>query len=86
VDDPVVQFRYAQEIYGAARPPKYLMALDEGVHFEPFEDVPNVHDRAVVAATTAFWDAYLRDEPTARRRIVRAGTEPGLSTVTKQLP
>jgi dienelactone hydrolase len=83
--DPVVQFRYAEEIFAAAKPPKYLMALREGVHFEPFEDVPNPHDRAVVAATTAFWDAYLRGERDARREVVRAGTEPGESTVTARL-
>jgi predicted dienelactone hydrolase len=86
VGDPVVQFRYAEEIFAAARPPKYLMALQEGVHFEPFEDAPSPHDRAVVAATVAFWDAYLRDEPGARKRIARAGTEPGLSRVTQEVP
>jgi dienelactone hydrolase len=80
--DPVVPLSYAQDIYDQARPPKYLMALSQGVHFEPFEDVPNPHDAAVVATTIAFWDAYLGDEPGARRAIVRAGTEPGLSTVT----
>jgi dienelactone hydrolase len=85
VHDPVVTFSNAEDLYAVARPPKYLMALQEGVHFEPFEDVPNVHDRAVVAATTAFWDAYLSDEPGARRLVIGAGTEPGLSRVTARL-
>jgi dienelactone hydrolase len=86
VSDPVVQFHYAEEVFAAARPPKYLMALQRGVHFEPFEDAPSPHDRAVVGATVAFWDAYLRDERAARKRLVRAGTEPGLSTVTQEVP
>jgi hypothetical protein len=85
VNDPVVQFSSAEELYALAKPPKYLMALNEGVHFEPFEDVPNPHDGAVIAATTAFWNAYLRDQRSARRAVVRAGTEPGLSRVTARL-
>lgn len=83
--DPVVAFRYAQELFAAAKPPKYLMALSQGVHFEPYEDVPSPHDAAVIAATTAFWRAYLRDDRAAQHRIVRAGTEAGLSTVTAQV-
>jgi dienelactone hydrolase len=83
--DPVVAFSYAQELFAAAKPPKYLMALSQGVHFEPYEDVPNPHDAAVIAATTAFWKAYLRHDRAARHRIVRAGTEVGLSTVTAQV-
>jgi predicted dienelactone hydrolase len=85
VDDPVVLFSSAEEVYAAARPPKYLMALNEGVHFEPFEDAPSPHDRAVVAATIAFWDAYLRGERAARREVVHDGTERGRSRVTGRL-
>lgn len=79
--DPVVPYSYAQQVYVAVKPPKYLMALTQGVHFEPYENTPNVHDAAVIAATTAFWDAYLRHEPAAARRVVRVGTQPGLSRV-----
>jgi predicted dienelactone hydrolase len=85
IGDPVVLFEQAQRIYAAARPPKYLMALNEGIHFEPFEDVPNPHDRAVVRATVAFWDAYLRGERAARREVVTDGTERGRSQVTAKL-
>ena len=85
LDDPVVPFETSETIYAIAAPPKYLMALQTGVHFEPFEDVPNPHDDAVIAASTAFWDAYLKDRPGAARQVVRAGTEPGLSDVRSQL-
>ena len=61
-----------------AKPPKYLMALSQGIHFEPYEDAPSPHDAAVIAATTAFWNGYLSDDRAARTRIVRAGTEAGL--------
>lgn len=83
--DPVVAFSYAQELFAAAKPPKYLMALSQGVHFEPYEDVPSPHDAAVIAATTAFWNAYLRHDRAAQHRIVGAGTEAGLSTVTARV-
>jgi dienelactone hydrolase len=79
--DPVIPYSYAQQLYVAAKPPKYLMTLTVGIHFEPYENTPNVHDAAVTAATTAFWDAYLRHEPGAARRVVRVGTQHGLSRV-----
>lgn len=85
VKDPVVPFSTSQGIYAVAAPPKYLMALQIGVHFEPYEDVPNPHDQAVMAATTAFWDAYLEHQPGAAKRVIRAGTQPDLSTVTAKL-
>ncbi len=83
--DPVVPFSMSQEIYAVAKPPKYLMALSQGIHFEPFENAPSPHDGAVIAATTAFWNGYLKDVKAARHRVVTAGTESGLSTVTAQL-
>ncbi len=85
VKDPVVPFTTSQDIYAVASPPKYLMALQIGVHFEPYEDVPNPHDKAVIAATTAFWDAYLKHHRGGAKRVVRAGTRPNLSTVTSKL-
>ena len=57
--------RRREEIYTVAKPPKYLMALNQGIHFEPYEEFPSPHDGAVIAATTAFWDGYLKD---ARQR------------------
>lgn len=83
--DPVVPFSTSEDIFAIAAPPKYLMALNEGIHFEPFEDAPSPHDGAVIAATTAFWNGYLKDRASARRHIVSAGTETGLSRVTADL-
>jgi hypothetical protein len=61
------------------------MALTQGIHFEPYENTPNVHDAAVMSATVAFWDAYLRHEPGAARRVVSVGTQHGLSRVYARL-
>lgn len=83
--DPVVPFSNSADIYAVAAPPKYLMALNEGIHFEPFENAPSPHDDAVIAATTAFWNGYLKHHRAARRRVVTAGTQAGLSRVMAQL-
>lgn len=83
--DPVVPYSFSQDVYAAAAPPKYLMTLSEGIHFEPYENAPSPHDQAVMAATTTFWDAYLENRVADRRRVISAGTEAGLSTVTAKL-
>ena len=79
-NDPLVLYRSSTESYAKAVPPKLLMTLEQGVHPEPFENSPSPHDEAVMAATTAYWDLYLKREGTLRS-VVRAGTEPGLSDV-----
>ncbi len=83
--DPVVSFSFSQDVYDAAAPPKYLMTLTQGIHFEPYENAPSPHDQAVMAATTTFWNAYLKGRIADRRRVIRAGTEPGLSSVVAKL-
>jgi len=83
--DPVVSFSFSQDVYDAAAPPKYLMTLTQGIHFEPYENTPSPHDQAVMAATTTFWNAYLKGRVADRHRVIRAGTQPGLSSVVAQL-
>ncbi|MGZ4690207.1 MAG: alpha/beta hydrolase family protein [Acidimicrobiia bacterium] len=85
IGDPIVPFSTSRDIYAVASPPKYLMELNQGIHFEPYENTPSPHDAAVIAATTAFWDGYLKGNVAARRHVVRAGTQAGLSRVTAQL-
>ena len=53
-------------------PPKWFVTLHGGRHGPPFEDVPDEFDGLVRSTTTAFWDRYLRDDPGAGARIVRA--------------
>ncbi len=79
-NDPIVAYRNSTESYAKAIGPKFLMTLEQGVHPEPYENLPSPHDEAVTAATTAFWDLYLQRQGTIRT-VVRAGTEPGLSDV-----
>jgi dienelactone hydrolase len=83
--DPVVPYSMSRDIYAVAAPPKYLMTLNEGIHYEPYENAPSPHDAAVIRATTAFWNAYLKGVRADRHRVVAAGTEAGLSDVTAQL-
>jgi dienelactone hydrolase len=79
--DVATPYQGTVEQFDRATPPKYLMTLTEGVHFEPFEDAVSPHDDAVIAATTDFWDAYLKDRKGAARRIVTDGTDGQLSSV-----
>ena len=79
-NDPVVKYGNATESYAEATTPKLLMTLEQGIHPEPYENIPSPEDAAVMAATTRFWDVYLRGEG-GIRSIVRAGTDPGLSSV-----
>lgn len=73
-DDSLVPFELGEEVYRAARPPKALVALEGARHHEEIEDgagpVP-----AVVETTLAFWDLFLRDDESARTRLLadRAG-------------
>jgi dienelactone hydrolase len=78
--DPIVSYDYATASYAESTTPKVLMSIERGLHFEPYENFPSTSDAAVTNATTRFWDVYLRDRGTIAS-IVRAGTEPGLSTV-----
>jgi hypothetical protein len=38
-----------------------------------------------MAATTTFWNAYLKGRVADRRRVIAAGTQAGLSSVTAKL-
>jgi dienelactone hydrolase len=83
--DPATPYAGTLEQYRRARPPKLMMTLTQGIHFEPYENAPSPHDRAVADATTAFWDAYLAGRRGAVPRIVSGGTEAGSSTVDARL-
>jgi predicted dienelactone hydrolase len=79
--DPVAPYATSAQAFAAAPPPKFLMTLHGGLHAEPYEDTPSPHDAAVIGASTAFWDAYLRGERRAVAEISRAGTVPAQSDV-----
>lgn len=81
-DDSLVPFALGEEVYRAAEPPKALVALDGARHHEEIEDgsgpVP-----AAVATTLAFWDLFLRDDASARTRLL--ADRPGASLTSAGL-
>lgn len=81
-EDPLVPYDEAVTTYDAATSPKFLVELEGGGHFEPYEDAPSPHDDLVRTTTTAFWDAYLDDEPDAPQRLIDAVESSDIATVT----
>jgi fermentation-respiration switch protein FrsA (DUF1100 family) len=69
-----------ERIYADARSPKYLLWVVGGTHIGPVTtDVPRL--AVVEAATTAFFDLYLKGDATGAARLGRAAS-PGLATVS----
>jgi dienelactone hydrolase len=76
IDDEIVPFARGEEVYRAARPPKVFVVLAGGRHHEEIEDgegpIP-----AVVDATLAFWDLFLRGDADAHKRLL--AKRPGIT-------
>lgn len=68
-DDGIVPYELGEAVYGAAQPPKVLITLEGGHHREETVDVEGPLP-AVVETTLAFWDLFLRDDDTARARLL----------------
>jgi predicted dienelactone hydrolase len=83
-DDFIIPYEEATRTYDAATGPKFLVTLEDGGHFEPYEDAPSQHDEVVKATTVAFWDAYLLDDPEAADRLVEAAETSDLTSVTAE--
>lgn len=79
--DGTVPYAGSTTAYEQARPPKVLVTLLGGPH-TPF--VPPWLDPAV-GTTTAFFDRYLKGDRRAVRRLLAAGTVPGVATVRAEL-
>jgi predicted dienelactone hydrolase len=79
--DGVVPLAGSTAAYEQARPPKVLVTLLGGPH-TPF--LPPWLD-PTVGTTTAFFDRYLKGDRRAVRRLLAAGTVPGVATVRAEL-
>jgi fermentation-respiration switch protein FrsA (DUF1100 family) len=83
-DDPIVPYDQAVDTYEAAASPKFLVSLEDGGHFEPYENAPSNHDELVGEVTTLFWAAYLGDDPDAADRLVETAESADLTSVTAE--
>jgi fermentation-respiration switch protein FrsA (DUF1100 family) len=81
-EDPVVPYQEAVDVYHEAATPKFLVSLEGGGHFEPYENAPSPHDGVVEETTTAFWDAYLRGDDGGVDRLVDAAEASGNSRIS----
>ncbi len=78
IDPP--SFTYA--VFDLAPTPKYLLKLLGAGHLAPYtSEQPQLS--IVEGVTIAFLDRYLKAEPGALRRLIRAGDVSGLSTVSR---
>jgi predicted dienelactone hydrolase len=83
--DAALPYEAARDAYAQASPPKYFVTIFQGVHPEPFENLPSTADDMVEQATIAFWRAYLLDDARARAEIVRTATAAGISRAEADL-
>ena len=75
--DIVLPYERAREEYEAVTSRKWFVTLEGGIHAEPYEDTPSVHDATVTAATIAYWQLVLLDDETAAVRLERAASVDG---------
>ena len=84
--DADVGYHHSQDAYPQLAPPKWFITLHGEGHSPPFEIPRGVAAGIVDATTTAFWNRYLKHEPTAARQIVAAvAATNGKSTLRKDL-
>jgi len=73
--DEINGYAASTSMFDRAQSPKYLLSIDGGTHLEPYVDPPWVTQ--VAAATVAFFDQYLKADPSAAQRLATIGTQPG---------
>jgi dienelactone hydrolase len=75
--DPSLPYGNAVANFGRATVPAAFLTLHETAHAEPYENTVDPADDLVEAVTVAWWDRYLRDDPTAVDRMTDAVTAAG---------
>ncbi|HXQ75942.1 MAG TPA: neocarzinostatin apoprotein domain-containing protein [Acidimicrobiales bacterium] len=78
--DPTVPYVSSVDVFNSAHPPKGLLAVIGGDHDSPVNPSGRAFG-AVVAATTDFFDRYLRDDGAALGRL-HDDAERGVTTLT----
>jgi len=73
--DEVNPYGASTSMFSQAQSPKYLFTIDGGSHLEVYVDPP--WEDHVAAAMVAFFDFYLKGDPTAADRLAAAGSVPG---------
>jgi len=87
--DPVVPVEISEEAFHGFRDAALFATLLGGGHSAPFEDEAAGHtkiagmDAVITESTTAFWDRFLLDDPSAADRITASADVDGLSELAR---
>ena len=73
--DEVNPYSASTSMFQQAQSPKYLLTIDGGSHIEVYVDPP--WEPQVAQAMIAFFDQYLKHDPTAAGRLQAVGSQPG---------
>jgi len=85
--DADVGYHNSREGYADLTPPKWFITLHGSNHSAPFEVPPGPEAPLVYAATTAFWDRYLKGEQPADGRLVTIiNSSSGKASLARRLP
>ena len=75
--DEVNPYGASTSMFAQAQSPKYLFTIEGGSHLEVYVDPP--WEDSVARAMVAFFDLYLKADPSAAERLTSEGTQPGYS-------
>jgi predicted dienelactone hydrolase len=73
--DEINPYSASTSMFQQAQSPKYLLTIDGGSHVEVYVDPP--WEPQVAQAMVAFYDQYLKHDPTAAGRLSAVGNQPG---------
>jgi predicted dienelactone hydrolase len=79
--DEINGYGASTSMFERAQSPKYLLTIEGGSHLEVYVDPP--WEPQVAAATVAFFDLYLKGDPSASARLDAVGNQPGFMTLAK---
>jgi dienelactone hydrolase len=80
-EDPVNPPVCSEELYDAARPPKYYLDLLGATHLGPYTE-PSSYESVVAEVTTEFFDAELAGQPAALTHMTSSGDVPNVAALT----
>ncbi len=77
--DEINDYSASVSMFERAQSPKNLLTIEGGSHLEVYVDPP--WEPQIAAATAAFFDQYLKDDPTAAGRLRAIGDQPGFMSL-----
>jgi dienelactone hydrolase len=79
--DPTIPFSVGRAAYDAWTGPKWFVTLIGALHSQQYEDPPSPYDQIVFDLTTEFWEAALRGDRAAAKRLDDHAPPPALARV-----